>query len=181
MRRLTDGEIVRKNGWLLAGAGVFLFVGILLCVAAVFFAAPAREDLQETTGTVRYVRHSIEPHAHDDYLKTTDGTVYRISGSYQRETIKEQLPEGAAVTVRWYRHFPTFRLFAEEVCVDGVWVVTYNNTKADRIAPLIVGVFVLALGTGCAFLFRYTVRHDHEKQAQRDRRIQRKYGSKPKR
>ena len=169
---------MRTYGWLLAATAFFLIAGIVLCVSSLFFPAPAQEDLQETTVTIRSLYRSNAPRSHYDYLKTTDGTVYRITGSYHHETLKEQLPEGTTAAVRWYRHVPSGRLFAEEVCVDGVWIVTYNNTTADRVVPLIVGLFSLVMGTGGAFLFRYILRHNREKQRQRDRRIQRKYGDK---
>ena len=75
-----------------------------------------------------------------DYIRTTDGEKYNLSGDYQRGQLQELLTEGKTVTIKWYKNEPFWRLLVEEMYVDGERVVTYDNDKpVDWKSTLIFG------------------------------------------
>lgn len=112
-----------------------------------------------------------------DYIRTTDGEKYNISGDYQRAQLQELLTEGKTVTIKWYKNEPFWTLLVEEMYVDGERVVTYDNDKpVVWKPPLIFGSCFIALGIGGFFLLRLFVKTNRKKQKKRDEKILRKYG-----
>ena len=112
-----------------------------------------------------------------DYIRTTDGEKYNISGDYQREQLQELLAEGKRITIRWRKNNPFWTLLAEEIYVDGKRVVTYNNgSPGARECSLIVGFCAIAIGTGGLLLIKFSLKSNHDKQKKRNERIRKKYG-----
>ncbi|MCI6957398.1 MAG: hypothetical protein SPI15_04790 [Candidatus Faecousia sp.] len=162
-------------------SSAFLIIfGILVAILPHIAPTVSYDSLQTKEVTITVFKHFYGG-AHGasyDYIRTTDGEEYNISGDYQREQLIELLTQGRTVTIKWYKNNPFWTLLAEEIYVDGERVVTYNNDlPVDWKSPLLFGSFLIALGVGGFFLLRFFLKTNRTKQKKRDEKIKRKYGN----
>ena len=164
MRRKTDRDILKENTWLICASCVLIVLGILIGLWPYIFPEPDYDALEEREVTVQALRHfSGVKGVSYDYIVTTDGERFHLSGDYDREKISAQLTQGQKATIKWCVNRPSSRLLAEEVCVDG--------------KPMLVfGLWFVATGIGGFLLLRLLVKTNRRKQNQRDEKIRRKYG-----
>lgn len=146
-------DILKENWGFLAGAILFLLLGILVMVL------PDRSVDHPSLQTKEVAIDTVESHyggRGSDYhvIRTTDGERYVIKGSYQREQLAELLTKGTIVTIKWYES--DFGIpCAEEVYVNGERVVEDNDDLPDkRNMRLIVGAVTVTFGLGGFFFVR---------------------------
>ena len=178
MRRKTDKDILTENNWLIIGSVFLILLGIFVAILPHIVPHVGYDSLQTKEVTIyEFKRHHGARGVSYDYIRTTDGQKYNISGDYQREQLKDLLTEGRTVTIKWYKNEPFWTLLAEEIYVDGESVVTYNNdAPVEWKLPLIFGICLVALGA-CGFLLvRLFLKMNRTKQQKRDEKIKRKYG-----
>ena len=180
MRRKTDKDILKENSWLIIVSALFIIFGIFVAILPHIAPTVSYDSLQTKEVTIKVFEHFYGG-AHGasyDYILTTDGEEYNISGDYQREQLKELLTEGRTVTIKWYKNKPFWTLLAEEIYVDGERVATYDNDlPVDWKSPLLFGSFLIALGVSGFFLLRFFLKTNRTKQEKRDKKIMRKYGN----
>ena len=177
MRRNTDREIVKENIWLVFLPGALILLGILIGLWPYIFPEPDYDALEEREVTIQALRHfSGVKGVSYDYIVTTDGERFHLSGDYDREKISAQLTQGQKATIKWCVNRPSRRLLAEEVCVDGKPVVTYRSQPDSWKPMLVFGLWFVATGIGGFLLLRLLVKTNRRKQNQRDEKIRRKYG-----
>ena len=180
MRRKTDKDIMKENHGLMILSTLLILFGVFCAILPYIAPHVGYDSLQTKEVTITKFKHHYGGvrGASYDYIRTTDGDKYNISGNYQRGQLKELLTEGRTVTIKWYKNEPFWTLLAEEIYVDGERVVTYDNDKpVDWKSPLIFGSCFIALGTGGFFVLRLFVKTNREKQKKRNEKIHRKYGS----
>ena len=180
MRRKTDSDIVHENRGLIILSIILIIFGISCIILPHIKPHVGYDSLQPKEVTITAFKHHYGYKNSDyDYIRTTDGEKYYLSGDYRETQLKGLLTEGKTVIIKWYKNKPFWNLLAEEMYVDGERVVTYNNDgPIDRVSPLIFGIFFIALGAGGFVMFRYFLKANRIKQKKRDDKLQRKYGSK---
>lgn len=179
MRRKTEKDIIKENYWLIILATLLILFGVFCAILPHIAPHVGYDSLQAKEVTITEFKHHSGGHrgASYDYIRTTDGEKYNLSGDYQREQLKELLTEGKTVSIKWYKNEPFWTLLVEEMYVNGERVVTYDNDKpVDWKSPLIFGTCCIALGIGSFFLLRFFVKTNRKQQKKRDERILRKYG-----
>ena len=159
MQQNIDKDVLKENWWLLIGPLFFVLMGILV-IALTYFEKPVEyASLQTKTVTVeKFKRHYGSHGSSYDYIRTTDGERYTISGEYQRNQLEELLTKGTRITLMWYQNKPFWTLLAEEIYIDGARVVTYDNDAPDnKTITLIVGVLSILLGLGSFCFIRFVL------------------------
>ena len=180
MRRKTDKDIIKENYWLIILSTLLILLGVFFAMLPHIALDVGYDALQVKDVTITEFKHHHGGYRGSsyDYIRTTDGEKYNLSGDYQRGQLQELLTEGKTVTIKWYKNKPFWTLLVEEMYVDGERVVTYDNDKpVDWKPPLIFGSCFIALGIGGFFLLRLFVKTNRKMQKKRDERIQRKYGN----
>ena len=180
MRRKTDKDIIKENYWLIILSALLVLFGVFCTILPLIAPHVSYDSLQTKEVTVTVFKHFYggPKGASYDYIRTTDGEKYNLSGDYQRGQLQELLTEGKTVTIKWYKNEPFWTLLVEEMYVDGERVVTYDNDNpVDWKSPLIFGSCFVVLGIGGFFLLRLFVKTNRKKQKKRDEKIQRKYGN----
>ena len=180
MRRKTDKDIIKENHWLIIFSTLLILFGVFLTILPHILPNVGYGALQVKDVTITEFGHHCSSRYSTayDYIRTTDGEKYNLSGDYQREQLQELLTEGKTVTIKWYKNEPFWTLLVEEMYVDGERVVTYDNNKpVDLKSTLICGSCFIVPGIGGFFLLRWFVKENRKKQKKRDEKIQRKYGN----
>ena len=180
MRRKTDKDIIKENYWLIILSALLILFGVFCAILPHIAPDVGYDALQVKDVTITEFKHHYGGYrgASYDYIRTTDGEKYNLSGDYQREQLQELLTQGKAVTIKWYKNEPFWTLLVEEMYVDGELVLTYDNDKpVNWKSPLIFGSCFIALGIGGFFLLRLFVKTNRKKQKKRDDKIQQKYGN----
>ena len=180
MRRKTDKEILKENCFLIILSTILVLLGIFFAILPHIAPHVGYDSLQVKEVTITKFKHHYGGvhSASYDYIRTTDGEKYNLSGDYQREQLQKLLTESKTATIMWHKNKPFRTLLVEEMYVDGERVVTYDNDKPiDWKPPLIFGCCFIALGIGGFFLLRVLVKTNRSKQKKRDEKIQRKYGN----
>ena len=180
MRRKTDKDIIKENHWLIILSALLVLFGVFCAIFPHIALHVSYDSLQTKEVTITEFKHHNGGNrgASYDYICTTDGEKYNLSGDYQREQLKDLLTRGKQVTIKWHKNSPFWTLLVEEMYVDGERVVTYDNDKpVDWKSPLIFGTCFIALGMGGFFLLRFFVKMNRKKQKKRDEKIQRKHGN----
>ena len=180
MQRKTDKDIIKENYWLIVLSALLILFGMFCSILPHIAPHVGYDSLQTKEVTITEFKHHYGGYrgASYDYIRTTDGEKYNLSGEYQREHLKGLLTKGKAVTIKWYKNEPFWTLLVEEMYVDGERVVTCDNDNpVDWKSPLIFGSCFIALGIGGFFLLRLFVNTNRKKQKKRDEKIQRKYGN----
>lgn len=187
MRRKNDKDILKENGLMLPISALFLIVGILLPFLPMLIPTVAYENLttrEITVERVEYVR-GYRQHSSGYYCMIAEnGEEYRLSGDYRDVDIPAVLYSGREVTVKYRESKIMFRTVkhAEEVRSGRERIVRYDDDEEQPlwVMYLFSGVCIL-LGAGGICFVSWTVRHNREKQAKRDQKIIKKYGSVKKR
>ena len=180
MRRKTDKDIIKENSWLISLSTLFILFGAFCAILPHFAPHVGYESLQTKEVTItKFKRHYGGAKGTTyDYIRTTEGEKYSLTGDYKREQLKGLLTEGKTVTIKWHKNEPFWTLFVEEMYVDGERVITYDNDKpVDWKSPLIFGTCFIAPGIGGFLVLRLFVKTNRKKQKKRDEKIQRKYGN----
>lgn len=180
MRRKTDRDILKEHKWLIIGSALVIVFGLFIAIAPHILPGVRYDSLHTKEVIVTQFGHFYGGvgWAAYDYIRTTDGEEYHISGVYQRERLKTQLVGGKSITIKWYQNKPFWTLFAEEIYVDGERVVTYDNdVPANWKLPLFLGACFVAFGVSGFFMIRFFLRTNRMKQRKRDEKIKRKYGN----
>lgn len=157
MQEKIDKDVLKENWWLLACPLVFVLMGILVIILTYFEKPVEYASLQTKTVTVeKFKRHYGSHGSSYDYLRTSDGEKYTVSGEYQRKQLEDLLTKGTTVTIMWYQNKPFWTLLAEEIYIDGIRVVTYDNdAPVNKSISLIVGVCSILLGLGGFCFIRF--------------------------
>lgn len=159
MRRKTKTDILKKYGWyIIILYTLMILFGLFLAILP-HLPHVEYDALQTKEVTVTAFKHfygGLRGTSYD-YIRTTDGEEYNLSGDYDRGNLEELLTEGTTATIKWHRNKPFRTLLAEEMYVDGERVVTYDNDKPlDGKSFLILGSCFIVYGTGGFFwLWRY--------------------------
>lgn len=179
MRRKTARDVVKENTWLICVSGALILLGVFLALWPHLFPSPDYDALEEKEVTVQALRHffGIKGVSYD-YILTTDGERFNLSGDYDSEEVYGLLTEGRKATIKWCVNRPARTLLAEEVRVDGETVVAYRRQPDSWKLMLVFGSWFVATGLGGFLLLHLLVKTNRRKQYQRDARIKRKYGEK---
>ncbi len=167
MRRKTDKDIIKENNWLIILPTLLILFGVFCAILPYIAPHVGYDSLQIKEVTITEFKrfHGGLHGASYDYIRTTDGQKFNLSGDYQREQLKELLTGGRSATIKWYKNEPFWTLMVEEMYVDGERVVTYDNDKpVDWKSPLIFGSCFIALGIGGIFVLRLFVKMNRKKQ-----------------
>ncbi len=176
VRRKTDMDILIEHKFLIIGSILLILFGIFVAIAPHIHSGNY-DSLQTKEVTItEFKRNSVPRDSSYDYICTTDGEKYNLSGDYQREQLQELLTEGRTITIRWYKNTPFWTLLAEEIYVDGERVVAYDNDLLGAWkTPLVIGICAIALGIGGFFFLKFSLKSNRKKQKKRNERIRRKY------
>ncbi|MBQ7113426.1 MAG: hypothetical protein IJO10_04225 [Clostridia bacterium] len=181
VRRKTDRYTVKVSRWLIILASLCVLFGVFCVVLPHIAPRVSYDSLQMKEVTISKFKHHYggRTGASYDYIRTTDGEKFNLSGDYQREQLQELLTEGKTATVKWYKNEPFWTLLVEEMYVDGERVVTYDNDKPiSWKPPLIVGSCYIVLGIGCFLCFLLFMKTNRKRRKKRDKKTQRNYGNK---
>ena len=157
MKQKQNKNVLKENWWLLIGPLVFILMGILVIVLTYIEKPIEYASLQTKTVTVEKFKHHYGSHGSSyDYIRTTDGERYTISGEYQRKQLEELLTKGTTITILWYQNKPFWTLLAEEIYIDGSRVVAFDSdAPANKTVLLVVGSLAVILGLGNFCFLRY--------------------------
>ena len=140
-----------------------------------------RGDTTEEQMKMRLARASweMEQSVKYDYIVTKDGEVYNITGEYNKSQLFELLAEETPAWIKYdiNKVFPS-KKYVEEMTVDGILVVKYNNDQPVNWAfPIAFCSIFCLFGIGLLFVYRSFITRNRKIQAKRDARIIRKYGN----
>lgn len=157
MRRKSDKDVLKENWWLLIGPLVFVILGILVIILTYIEKPIECTSLHTKAVTVEAFKHRYGSHGSSyDYIRTSDGERYTISGEYQQKQLEELLKKGTKITIKWYQNKPFRTLLAEEIYIDGIRVVAYDNdVPVDKTITLIAGICSILLGLGSFCFIRF--------------------------
>lgn len=176
MRKKTDMDILREHKFLIVGSILLILFGIFLATVPHIHSGNY-DSLETKEVTITEFKHNSVRGSSYDYICTTDGKKYNISGNYKREQLQELLTEGQTITIKWFKNTPFCTLLAEEIYVDGKRIVTYDNDLPSTWKnPLVVGVCTIAIGISGLFLIIFLLKSNNYKQRNRNERIRKKYG-----
>lgn len=172
MRRMDDKDVIKGNRILIIVCVLFILVGLLLPLLPMFLPTAEYEELMDKEIVIESVERVHQYRGRGSYrLTTEDGEKYNITGDFTGVNIYEALPSGKTMTIKYYKNR------AAVIVVDGVTIVHYHNNKDDLwvLYALSGGCFVLAAcGAGVVI---WQINRNRKKQAERDQRIIKKYGS----
>lgn len=157
MRRKLDKDVLKENWWLLIGPFVFILLGVLVIILTYVEKPVEYASLQTKVVTVEAFKRKYGSHGSSyDYIRTSDGERYTVSGDYQRKQLEELLTKGTKITIMWYQNKPFWTLLAEEIYIDGTRVVAYDNdAPVNKTITLIVGICSILLGLGSFCFIRF--------------------------
>lgn len=179
--RMSNKDILKTNVFLLIFSAVFLLMGVLLPLLPVLIPTAEYSELIDKEIVIESVEW-VHQYKGTSYhrITTTDGEQYNITGGYFDIDIEEALPCGKTVSIKYYENKILFatKKYAEVIAADGVCIVHYDNDEDN-------GIWVLYLLSACCFLIGagaicfvvWQIRHNRKKQAKRNQKIIRKYGS----
>ena len=159
MQQKMDKDVLIENWWLLAGPLLFILMGILVIILTYYEKPVEYASLQTKTVTVeKFSRHYGAHGSSYDYIRTSDGEKYTVSGEYQPEQLEVLLTNGTGITIKWYQKKLFGTLLAEEIYVHGIQVVAYDNdAPVNKSVTLIVGACSILLGLGCFCFLRFVL------------------------
>ena len=180
MHRKSDKDIIKSNTFIVVICTLLILTGILLPLLPILIPTAEYDELTtkeiviESLERVRGYKHKSFPR-----ITTVEGEQYNITGDYSDINVYEDLPYGKPVTIKYYENqiFFTLKKYVEVVIVDGVTVVHYDNDKDDVWIMYLLSAGCLLLTAGGGGFVAWQVRNNRKKQAARDRKIAKKYGS----
>ncbi|MBQ7379375.1 MAG: hypothetical protein IJW70_06795 [Clostridia bacterium] len=179
MRRKSDKEIKKENAMLLVVGILCILVGLFMLTLPLMHATSYQELTEAQVTIKKFDRHyGGGKFASYDYIVTEDGDVFNVTGEYSRAELEGLLSPGTAVTIKYStnRILP-FKQYAEEMTVDGLTVVAYNNHKPiDWTGSVIFCIIFCLLGVAQIIGYCLLIRRNRKMQEKRDARIIRKYG-----
>ncbi len=164
-RPRTTGKNIRRNyGGILVCSFFFFILGIYVILVITLNPTPAYEDLNDAVITVDSIKtYSSGKGGRYKALSSTDGVRYRLSGDFNLSTLKEKLPEGTEIVIKWYKS-DTLMLekhYVEEIYLDGEQLSAYtNNNKVGTIFACVSGSFLFAIAIGLLIFYRSTVKKE---------------------
>ena len=170
----TTGKNIRRNyASILISASFFFLLGLYVILVITLNPTPAYEDLNDAVITVDHIKtHSSGKGSRYDALTSTDGVRYRLSGDCNFSTLKERLPKGTEIVIKWYKK-DTLMLekhFIAEIYLDGEQLSAYtNNNKVGTIFACVSGGILFAIGIGCLIFYDRTVKVEIQKLPKRHR------------
>ena len=179
MRKITKKGIINANLWLWIGGLFFSMIGLAVIIFSLFpdiEPVVSKESLQSKEVTVSALNYHIRYRsANTYYIRTTEGEMYIISGSYDRHELVKEITAGKGITVNWYQSKAPRALHAEEIFVDEKQVVYYNNDKVlDWKISAFLGCLAVFMGAVCFVAIRYDRKLSIESQGKGKRGTKRK-------
>ena len=179
MHRKSDKDIIKSNTFMIVICTVLVLAGILLPLMPILIPKAEYDELItkeiviESVDEVRSYKHWFPR------ITTVEGEQYNITGDYSDINVYKDLLCGKPLTIKYYENqiFFTLKKYAEVVIVDGVTVVHYDNDKDDVWIMYLLSAGCLLLAAGGGYFVAWQVRNNRKKQATRDRKIAKKYGS----
>ncbi len=181
MRRITKKQFVCKYIVAIVPPVILVFLALFVLLSPVIFPEAPYEYHSKKVVTVSRIQKVYVYRAPDTYrMYTTDGGAYTLTGEYNIADVEKYLVTGTEAEILWCENRYSFMPdLAEEVVVNGTVVVAYDNDKPVDWAPLIVYAVLLNVLAGLWLLFSlFDIKHLKTLQSKRDKRIQKKYGTK---
>ena len=99
----SDMDIIKENYWLIILSALLILFGVFCAILPHIAPHVSYDSLQTKEVTVTVFKHFYggPKGASYDYIRTTDGEKYNISGDYQRGQLQELLTE--QVQLKWAR------------------------------------------------------------------------------
>ena len=181
MYRMNDKDIVKSNVFIIIFSVLFILIGVLLPLFPVLIPTAEYGELIDKEIVIESVEWVHQYKGASFFRITTeDAEQYNITGDYSDVDIKEVLPCGKTVSIKYYENkiFFETKKYAEVIVVDGVCVVHYDNDEDNGIWVLyLLSVCCFLIGVGAVCFVVWQIKHNRKKQAKRDQKIIKKYGS----
>ena len=180
MRRKSDKEVKKEHRITLILGCCFIAFAIFCILLPLVPRTPYEDHLEKEIVVSGFDYHSGGVRgASYYYIITTDGEIYNITGDYSTSKLKESLKEGTQITIKYTENKFFNRRYAEEIVLNGEFLVKYNNDQPiDWTGSIIFATFSALVGIGFILSYRFFVLHNRKIQAKRDARIKKKYGDK---
>ena len=184
MRRKSDRDIRKENRMVRIIGYICIFLGLALLISSLIPPA-AYEDYVEKDIVIRKIYDFHSRGSLTDYIVSTEGHEYTVTGSYRRDELYKKVSEGAIVTIKYCKNkLLPFNYQLEELTVHGERIVTYDNdrptTGMETVVLTVSTLFSFLFGVILLILDGYLLRRNRQIQAKRDQRIAKKYGNTPK-
>ena len=181
MHRMSDKDILKLNTFVIIFIIFCFLTAIILPLLPVLLPIAEYNELINKDIVIRSVERVHQYRAPDYYLIITEtGERYNITGDYNKKEIENALPRGKTVSIKYYENdfLLGTKKYAEVIEVDGVCVVHYDNDgENDLWIFYLLSVCCILMGTGAICFVVWEIRNNRRKQAKRDQKIIRKYGS----
>jgi hypothetical protein len=101
MRRKTDKDIRREYRWLVIGSVILILLGLLFAILPNVVPPVSYDSLQTKEVTITaFKRHIGGRRGHTyDYILTSEGEKFNLSGDYQRAHLNTLLTEGTTAII----------------------------------------------------------------------------------
>ncbi|MBQ9393029.1 MAG: hypothetical protein IJU18_03440 [Oscillospiraceae bacterium] len=181
MRRKSEREIRKAHLASLAYGILFILLGTAIFLLPASSSPVLYEDLSVSDTAVRTLHRELTVRGISLRLTAEDGASYILTGKYDESTLSAALQPGVPVTIRFYRdsfgRWFGWRYAGEVSAGDSVLVKYAYSPVIGSLWRNILATLVLSIGVLILWFGRDSVNRMRRQEAQRDRRIERKYGS----
>lgn len=184
MHRMSDKDIIKHNLFTIMTSVLFIVLAVVLPLLPVLLPDAQYHELMDQDIVIESVDRITQKGSDSFRITAKGGEYFSISGDYAKADIHAALLPGKTASIKYFENKLLFttRKYAEVVIVDDVCVVRYDNDRDQ-------GQWVLYLLSACSLLVGlaaagfaiWQINHNRQKQAKRDRKIIKKYGSVKKR
>ena len=134
-----------------------ILLGLLLPLIFVINPTPEYEDMLDATIKVESIDYISSYRGGGHYeLKSADGEIYHLSGDFQIDDLRDRIPEGTEIQIKWYSKTWLFQktLYIEEIKLQNEFLSVYSNDdRGAFIFGIVAGGVCIAMGSGGIFLY----------------------------
>ena len=134
-----------------------ILLGFFLPLIFVINPTPEYEDMLNAMIKVESIDYISSYRGGGHYeLKSVDGEIYHLSGDFQIDDLRDRIPEGTEIQIKWYSKTWLFQktLYIEEIKLQNEFLSVYSNDDSGAlIFGIVAGGLCIAMGSGGIFLY----------------------------
>ena len=164
----------KYNGLNVLGV-IMILMGLVMLLLPLIQPKPYDEYVEKEvviSGVHRhYTKLHNRTHNYYDYITTKDGERYKITGKYKEENLKPTLQEGTVATIKYDdNNILSSMKSVEEISVNGIKVVTYNDSPKSWDFSVKLCLVFCIIGAGCLSFYYLSVFYEKKKAKKREAR-----------
>lgn len=134
-----------------------ILLGLFLPLIFVINPTPEYDDMLDATIKVESIDYISSYRGGGHYeLKSVDGEFYHLSGDFQIDDLRDRIPEGTEIQIKWYSKTWLFQkmLYIEEIKLQNEFLSVYSNDdRGAFIFGIVASGLCIAMGSIGIFLY----------------------------